>query len=119
MKVKCIKILSPATEKDLGSQSPWLTVGKVYAVLALTIESGDVARVLVESDDNDVPKDFFINQFEIIDESEPGNWVSKEGPGGVVWKAPASWLEDDFWDRFDDGEEQALANFSIERDRMI
>ena len=39
MKVKCVKILSPATGKDLGSKSSWLTVGKVYVVLALTLES--------------------------------------------------------------------------------
>ncbi|NRB42126.1 MAG: hypothetical protein HRU20_27260 [Pseudomonadales bacterium] len=118
MKVQCIKILSPATGKDLGQKSPWLTVGKTYVALALTIESGEVSRVLIESDENAVPKDFFINQFELIDENEQENWISKDGPDGMIWKAPASWLEEDFWDRFDEGDEQALSDFSVERDRM-
>lgn len=118
MKVRCIKILSPATGKDLGQKSPWLTVGKIYMALALTIESGEVTRVLIESDEDNVPKDFFINQFEVIDENEPDNWISKDGPGDTVWKAPASWLEEDFWDRFDDGDEQALNTYLVECNRM-
>lgn len=118
MKVKCLKILSPATGKDLGEKSTWLTAGKEYVVLALTLEFDEIVKVLIESDEGSL-KDFYFNQFEITDSSYPENWITKCGENSIVWKAPESWLVDGFWDRLDDGEEEAIAEYMEERKNMI
>lgn len=119
MKIKCVKIISPTTGEDLGAKSPWLTVGKTYVVLALTLQFGIPVRALIEDDSNGEPTDFSIDQFEVIDDSEPSNWIVKQGDRGISWKSPNAWLDADFWDKFDEGEESAVRNYFEERLRII
>lgn len=119
MKAKCIKILSPATGKDLGTKSPWLTVGNIYVVLALTLKFDEITKILVESDENNTPQDFYFNQFELVDDKEPKNWISQIAPNDEVWKAPASWLKEGFWDKLDAGDEQAIVDYFKERVQMF
>lgn len=119
MKVKCVKIINPATGCDLGSRSPWLTVGDVYTVLALTMEAGIITRVLLESNENAEPKDFYFNQFEVIDDSAPKSWVARTGGTDIEFHGPEILLEDDFWERFDDGDERARNAYIVERRKIV
>ena len=74
--------------------------------------------MLLESDDSS-PKDFYINQFEVIDDYLPENWETKNGEDFIVWKAPKAWLEEGFWQRFDNAEEESLRVYLEERNKMM
>lgn len=71
MRVKCNKILSPDTKKDLGSKNPWLMVGNEYIILAMRVSSKNGVEIYIQSEHYKEPFFVDLDGFEMISQSIP------------------------------------------------
>ena len=118
MKVKCAKIISPTTKKDLGEHSPWLKRGKEYIVLALNWSSKFGMQIFIQTEQYNEPRFIFLDGFEIISQKIPVSWSTKTQEFGnqyIMTMQPQSWLSfNNFFDELDDENPEAVALFNKE-----
>lgn len=115
MKVRCIKLLD--SRGMPASHSAWAKVGSVYHVLALWIEPERTRLRLIGEEPT--PALFEPAMFEVVSSVIPPNWVVVSPEPGYLSLAPLTWSVPRFWERFFDGDPDAVANFEAERDRII
>ncbi len=118
MKVVCEKIANPDTGEVVQHDS-WLTVGKTYHVLSVFMkESGDTEYRVI-ADDGVAPVMFKANQFKIVVPDLPDSWIANSKPGVYFELDPATWVEPGFWERYFDGEMEAVSCFELEFNKIV
>lgn len=118
MKVRCIKLVNPNTGRSEESNS-WLSIGKTYHVMCLSIEPGQVCKLRLIGDDNRTPALHDIRQFELISSFIPPSWVVNFLLNGYVEFGPAIWNEKGFWEQYFDDDSKAIQIFEEERKKII
>lgn len=121
MIVLCQNIISHTTKENLGDNSPWLKKGKYYKVLALCCFSRDGLSAFIQSEDAGDPVWFSLNGFEIIDQTQPANWITKIKHlphGESMTRLPAAWDYDSFFEDLIDQEERAMELFISEAKKI-
>jgi hypothetical protein len=95
----------------------WLLENREYHVLS--IEASSVRKEYrIASEKDGVPALFDADDFEIVDDTVPCNWVTTETNGRTTW-APAAWLEPGFWEKAFDDEPEAVAIYKQEKKKII
>jgi hypothetical protein len=110
VKVRCIKLINERTGAP-AEESPWLTVGRTYHVLEVHIDRGDHVKFRLIGDDNHTPAYHNFDQFELLSNLVPTCWATRFQPGVFFAVGPRAWMEEGFWNRYFDGEEQAYELF--------
>jgi hypothetical protein len=108
MKVLCVDL---GTGRD---NDPWLTLNREYVVLSILMTNKGPAKLRVIADDNRTPILAEATLFASIPQSLPRTWVSIIREGGVLELGPPRWLELGFWERYFDGDAEAVAEFRDE-----
>jgi hypothetical protein len=115
MKLRCVRIIDEKTGR-IQERSPWLTVGKVYHALSVFLDERKTLLVRMVGDDGVTPALYGLDQFEVVSPKISSSWVI-DWHDGVFQLAPARWLTPGFWERYFDGEREALLMFDEERRR--
>lgn len=113
MKLKCNKIISPATGKVL-TESPWLHVGGEYIILAIKVTPLGGIKVCFQSDHYNEPMFSTLIGFEVISQHLPSNWTTKMNENNVYYMMPESWMYDDFFEELEDEKPKAIDIFNRE-----
>ncbi len=82
-----------------------LTPGNVYRVIEWIIDS---FRVM---DDQGEPILYASSLFTIVDDRWPDDWVAAYGEDGERYVSPAAFSEPGFFERYFDGEKEAISIF--------
>lgn len=118
MRVKCNKILSPDTKKDLGSKSPWLTVGNEYIILAMNVSSKNGLEIYIQSEHYKEPFFVDLDGFEMISQSIPTSWVTiieQREDQTLISMLPKSWsMNKNFFEDLEDEKAETVALFNKE-----
>lgn len=117
MKVRCIRIFD--ARGNPVEQSPWLTIGKVYLVLAVSFgtEPGPSLR-LIGDGQNGVAL-FRWKEFEVVSSIVPPTWIIFPGLKSIVQLAPEPWTQPGFWERYYDRNPDAVRIFEEEAKKII
>ncbi len=118
MKIRCTKIFDEHTQQYRDT-SLWLTIGKEYLVLSVTIYAHKVWYNIVNDDSQQSPGSHDAIQFEVISHHIPSNWGIKPGDINLFTLEPRAWSTDDFWDRCFDGDPAALELYWRETNVMM
>lgn len=118
MKVQCIHLVNPISG-DPESRSPWLTVGKEYLVLAVSVlpERGVMFRIV--ADDGHSPMLFKARQFAVTVTDVPSIWKVRGDDDGGLEFGPDPWLRPGFWEDYFDGLPDASADFEAAKASII
>lgn len=118
MKVKCIKIISSKDDIELES-SPILTLSKTYVVLQL-MKRGSNLYYYIIGDAGGCGAYMNAKQFEIVERSIPRNWeVSKYCDNDFFLLQPRAWDEKGFLELLNDNDQEALAIFYKEVEKIV
>jgi hypothetical protein len=121
MRVKCNKIISRATKKDLGDKSPWLTKDKEYLVLAMSWSSKFGMDVCIQTEQYNEPAFIRLEGFEIVSQKIPSSWVTTTqqfGDQTLVYMLPKSWNYETFFEEIEDEKSEAVALFNKEVEQI-
>lgn len=110
MRVVCVRIVNPVTG-EAETVSSWLQQDREYDVLEIYAYPGGRVELRLASDDAGTPVLFDSAMFMTIDGSLPSNWEGRIGEGGILRLAPREWLEPGFWERYFDGDPDALGAY--------
>ena len=121
MRVRCTRLLAGLGKPEL--HSGWLTVGREYTVLELSMIPAEgtgrsAVELRVEADDASIPALFDSASFEVIDGRLPPNWRALISADGRIGFSPGAWQRQGFWEDFFDQTAEALATYRFERDVM-
>jgi hypothetical protein len=110
VRVRCVAVISATTGEPM-EKSAWLTIGKMYDVLALAATPhGDILFRLVGDDDHR-PGLFASSQFEIVDGRLPRCWSAMMRSDGSLQLGPQPWQRPGFWEEYFDDEPGAIAAY--------
>lgn len=112
MRVLCVKIIHPVTGKEVPSHDD-MTIGEEYDVLSIEIDQGGAKFRILTPDGT--PALFDAVMFVTTQGAIPTNWAVRVGEGGVIDFGPGPWIEPGFWERYFDGDREAIAQFEAER----
>lgn len=112
MKVLCI------TLGDDRESDPWLTLHHEYFVLSVLAAGKGPAKFRILADDNRTPILVDATMFAADSEPLPPNWMAAIREGGILELAPRAWLEHGFWEKYFDGDADAIATFRKELGAM-
>ncbi len=96
MKVQCEKVINDDTG-EVTDRDSWLTVGKSYDVLSVSMNENGTTEYRLIADDNYTPALFKANQFKIVCSALPSNWVANSDPNSYFELTPESWIKAGFW----------------------
>jgi len=116
MKVKCTKLIDEQSEEVIKNSS-WLTVSKEYHVLSINIQYGSSVKFQVISD-NGTPAFHNANQFKIVSDLIPDNWVVDFDSDGFLKFEPKEWKASEFWEQYFDGEPEAVQLFNFVKEEL-
>lgn len=117
MKVRCTKLID--VDGKSQTSSPWLTVGKMYHVLSIVLDTH--GNWLFRLSGNSVsglglfPKE----QFEIIDAKIPNSWVPTWNDNGFFELAPEAWTKAGFWERYFEHDHESVRQFNMEAEKIV
>lgn len=118
MRVKCNRIISPTTKKDLGEESPWLKKGNEYIVLAMNWSSKFGMQIFIQSEHYNEPFFVDLEGFEILSQKLPASWITTTQQFGdqfLIHILPASWSAyKNFFEDLEDERPEAVALFNKE-----
>jgi hypothetical protein len=115
MKVRCIKLLD--SRGCPVERSAWAKIGRVYHVLSVWTEAGHTGLRLVGEETT--PALFELEMFEVVSPKIPPTWVVTSPKPDCLSLEPEAWSGVGFWERFFDGEPEAVAAFKEERAKII
>ena len=115
MKVRCIKLLDSRSRPV--ERSAWAKLGSVYHVLTVWVEPGQTRLRLVGEEQT--PALFEPEMFEVVSSAIPPTWVVTSPKPGCLSLAPEAWSGAGFWERFFDGEAEAVARFQEYRAKIV
>lgn len=116
MKVRCTNLLDARSNPT--SQSPWLTVGKVYHVLELVLDGHHrwLVRVIT---DKESPALFQLQQFEVVSARLPPSWIVNWTAKGAFALTTAVWTKPSFWESYYERDAEVERVFDIEARHII
>jgi hypothetical protein len=121
MKVKCVRILDSAG-KEIES-SPWLTLGRIYHVMTIYIESDKRRSYRIISNNRDpgfATMGYHSAEcFEIVSDVIPSNWRVKIYKMADIDISPEAWQVPGFLEDFYDADPKAYSIFERERDVIL
>lgn len=97
---------------------PWLTINHEYLVLSILVTPKGPAKLRILSDDNRTPILVDATMFSGSSQPLPRTWVATIREGGSLELGPRPWLELGFWERYFDGDADAVAAFQNEVQAM-
>ncbi len=103
---------------DSRGTDPWLTLNREYLALSILMALRGPAKLRILADDNRTPILVDATMFAANSQPIPRSWVATIREGGVVELGPRAWLEHGFWERYFDGEPDAIAAFRREVEAM-
>lgn len=112
MKALCVG-LADSSESD-----SWLTLNHEYTVLSVLMTPKGPAKLRIVADDGRTPILVEAPRFAMTPQRLPSSWACAIREGGVVELGPSSWLEPGFWERYFDGDSDAVQRFREEIARM-
>jgi len=115
VKVRCIQLLDSRSRH--AERSAWAKIGSVYHVLSVWMEPGQTRLRLVGEETT--PALFEPEMFEVASSVIPPTWELTSPKPGYLSLAPHAWNAPGFWERFFDGEPEAVADFNRERAKII
>ncbi len=121
MKVKCIKIINSMTGES-ETINNWLTIGKIYTVLNISIGILSVDKEIglgCQSDDNLTPTLFNSDQFVTVDDKIPSNWVVSLDEFGNLNLAPRKWLRPGFFEDYSNFDPESERDYETELAKII
>jgi hypothetical protein len=121
MRVKCNKIISRVTKKDLGDKSPWLKKDKEYLVLAMSWSSKFGMEIYIQTEQYNEPAFIRLEGFEITSQKIPASWITvtqQFGDQTLVHMLPKSWNYETFFEGIEDEKPEAVALFNKEVEQM-
>jgi hypothetical protein len=74
--------------------------------------------VRIIADEQTTPALFDLSDFEVVDGILPSNWIA-DSSDETFELTPKSWTEPGFWERFFDGDPEALNTFRNERQTIV
>ncbi|RJG36162.1 hypothetical protein [Motilimonas pumila] len=116
MKVKCIKIVSPITNEDLGNKGIGLCVGNDYTVLVFTMMSNSGSQVVLRNEDNHNVGVYSLDLFDIVDGTLSRYWKMFRDDLGYTL-CPEEWTGLDFWEKLEENyrEEMEIFEYFVEK----
>ena len=117
MRVKCTQIVNSITGR-VETESPWLTVGRNYTVLALLAIPNREVLLRLLADDQRTPGLYSLRQFTLVSPNLPELWITVLHPDGALELLPREWAKEGFWDSYFDGESRALETFEAVRQQL-
>lgn len=121
MKVKCVRLLD-SDDKEVES-SPWLTLGRIYHVMTLYIESKRRCSYRIIGNDRDPGFTAMgyhsADCFEMVSDVIPSNWRVKIYKMSDIDISPAAWQEHGFLEAFYDADPTVYPIFERERDIIL
>jgi hypothetical protein len=115
MKVRCIKLLD---SMGRGVEcSAWAKIAGVYHVLGIWVEPAQTRFRLVGEEST--PGLFEPEMFEVVSPKIPPSWVVTSPKPGCFSFEPEAWSGVGFWERFFDGEPEAVAAFKEEQAKIV
>lgn len=118
MKVRCVRILDEDTG-DVLENCAWLSVGKEYCVLSVNIDQGMSLKFQLIGDDGQTPAYHDANQFEVISNDIPEQWIVDFVPSSHFRLAPRAWSNPSFWEDYFDRVPEAIELFETEKMKII
>lgn len=118
MKVTCIKLVNPNTGK-VEKKNSWLTIGHTYHVLSVEKGVSDSIQYRLLGDTGHLPALHDAEQFEVISDKLPSNWVVGIQQRGSFELAPKKWMTLGYWERYFDGDVEAVKVFEEETKRIL
>lgn len=118
MKVRCIKLVNPNTG-SAEKKNSWLTIGRIYHVLSVEKDVCHSVQYRLTGDANDIPALHDAGQFEVVSNKIPSNWVVNVEQGGSVEFAPLKWISWGYWEKYFDGEVEAIQVYKEESRRIL
>lgn len=94
------------------SATGWLPMDMELSVLAVMSDSASGTKYLLWSEQQNSPALFPANEFEIVDGSLPEAWRLSLDLNGYAYLAPFGWHASGFWERYYDGEPEAVRVFN-------
>jgi hypothetical protein len=117
VKVRCKSLKD--TRGNPQSESPWLTVGKVYNVVALELDNnGEWLARLVGDGLNGVAL-FPLEQFEIVSSLVSPTWTTTWKNGKLIEVSPERWVGKGFWEGYYDRDPEAILVFEEEKKLIV
>jgi len=98
MKVKCIKIYN-SHRKKFEATSPWITIGKEYIVLEVSVNPGrEIYYRLVGDNLDESPGLYDAIQFEVTSNKIPSTWKIRQSSNVELDLGPEPWQIRGFWE---------------------
>lgn len=96
-------------------ENVWFDFGEIVVVLGIELKV-DAMNYILWSKRQNVCALFPVGMFDVVDDHLSARWVcSFSLASGCMNIGPAVWNADGFWDRFNDGDQEAEAIFNAER----
>jgi len=118
MKIECVEGFDIGPEKF----SRWLTVGKVYHVLAIERRADGGTWFRVVTGEGDAKPEnvalFRSENFRLLSGLRPSTWTDIE-LNGMFESSPVPWQAEGFWEAFYDGDDDAFSLFEREREANV
>jgi hypothetical protein len=118
MKVRCIQLMNPVT-RIREDRSQWLSIGTLYHVLEIYLDSRGRLLLRLVGDDGLTPALHSTENFELVSPIIPANWALYFDSKGVFQIAPEAWIRPGFWEDYFDGKDEALEIFALEKAKSI
>ena len=126
MKVRCIRVTDAFGNPILdpnghpAQADGWLTVGKVYHVLEVSLSSRGTWKYRILGDkEPTTPALHPISDFEIVSAKVSPTWVVHCEDNDYFELTPQAWAQLGFWEQFFDHDPRARRIFDEERRKII
>lgn len=116
MRVRCVRLLDARGKPQ--NESAWLTVGKLYDVLAVLQSDEDWLLRLIGDEPQGLAL-FRLDQFEIVSPRVPSSWIAVWEEDGFFELSPEAWTKPGFWEDYYNKESGAINIFEEERKKII
>lgn len=117
MKARCTRLID--TLGNPQTRSAWLTVGKIYPILSVLLDAQGRWLLRLPVDSGPDIGLFPLEQFEIVSARLPPSWVATWNKNGVFELTTAAWDEPGYWERYFDGDSNALIIFEREKAEIL
>jgi hypothetical protein len=119
--IKCHRVISMCTGKDLGNDAGFLKIGNQYLVFCVRFVPKKMMQVMIQSEPEDGCCPFWVDLrgFEVIDNYIPKDWIHVYNPEFSSMKVmPASWNYPNFLEDLSNDEPHAVALFHQEAAKL-
>jgi hypothetical protein len=100
-------------------KSSWLTIDNIYHVLEVVQDADRKWMVRLLGDESNGPALFRLDEFDIVSSKIPVSWVVVWGKNDFFQLTPEPWKDTGFWERYYDGDHEAIRVFEEERRKIV